>query len=91
MGTHLNNELKKQCVFRVSDIQFDELQTIEHTKYKPLSVVMAVCKESRQIVGFQVSKMPATGHLAKLSRKKYGSRPDETTTRFASVVYRIAT
>tara|TARA_B100001939_G_scaffold333315_1_gene333169 strand:- start:71 stop:958 length:888 start_codon:yes stop_codon:yes gene_type:complete len=77
LGTHLNNELKKQCVSHVSDIQFDELQTIEHTKCKPLSVVMAVCKDTRQIVGFQVSKMPATGHLAKMSRKKYGIRPDE--------------
>lgn len=60
----------------VDQIQFDELQTIEHTKCKPLSVAMAVSKNERKILGFRVSSMPATGHLAKISRKKYGVRPD---------------
>ena len=60
----------------VEHIQFDELQTIEHTKLKPLSVAMAVSKNERKILGFRVSSMPATGHLAKISRKKYGVRPD---------------
>jgi len=62
---------------RIKDIQFDELQTIEHTKLKPLSVAVAVSKKERKILGFQVSRMPATGHLAKLSRKKYGKRSDD--------------
>jgi transposase-like protein len=56
--------------------QFDELQTIEHTKCKPLSVVVIVDPETREILGFEVSSMPATGHLAKISRRKYGFRPD---------------
>ena len=60
----------------VGHIQFDELQTIEHTKCKPLSVAMAVSKNERKILGFRVSSMPATGHLATISRKKYGPRPD---------------
>lgn len=60
----------------VQTIQFDELQTIEHTKCKPLSVAVAVSAEDRKILGFSVSTMPATGHLSKLSRKKYGHRPD---------------
>ena len=60
----------------VDHIQFDELQTIEHTKCKPLSVAMAVSKNERKILGFKVSSMPATGHLATISRKKYGVRPD---------------
>ncbi|MEC8677692.1 MAG: transposase [Candidatus Margulisiibacteriota bacterium] len=62
---------------QINDIQFDELQTIEHTKLKPLSVAVAVSKRERKILGFQVSSMPATGHLAKISRKKYGKRPDD--------------
>ena len=61
----------------ISDIQFDELQTIEHTKCKPLSVIMAVSKKERKIIAFQVSKMPATGYLASIARKKYGPRKDE--------------
>jgi len=64
------------CSF-VKAIQFDELQTIEHTKCKPLSVALAVAEDSRKIVGFRVSQMPATGHLAAISRKKYGYRKDE--------------
>lgn len=61
----------------VTELQFDDLETIEHTKCKPLSVVMAVEKHSRIILGFSVSRMPAKGHLAKLARKKYGKRADE--------------
>ena len=61
----------------IRDIECDELQTIEHTKLKPLSVAVAVSKKGRKILGFQVSRMPATGHLAALSRKKYGKRPDD--------------
>ena len=62
---------------QINDIQFDELQTIEHTKCKPLSVAVAVSKKERKILGFELSSMPATGHLAKISRKKYGKRPDD--------------
>ena len=51
-------------------------QSLEHTKCKPFSVAMAVSKNERKILGFKVSSMPATGHLAKISRKKYGVRPD---------------
>jgi len=61
---------------KIKGIQIDELQTIEHTKCKPLSVAMAVAEGSRKIVGFRVSQMPATGHLASISRKKYGYRKD---------------
>ena len=69
-----NQKMNLKGYFRV---QFDELQTIEHTKLKPLSIAMAVSKDGRKILGFRVAKMPATGHLAKKSRKKYGVRPDE--------------
>lgn len=62
---------------QMTEIQFDDLETFEHTKLKPLSVTLAVEKHSRYIIGFEVSKMPAKGHLAKKSRKKYGRRPDE--------------
>ena len=83
-GVHLGHlrliemlQKEAQLYAQVDAIQFDELQTIEHTKCKPLSVAMAVSKKDRKILSFKVSKMPATGHLAKISRKKYGKRPDE--------------
>ena len=39
----------------ISEIQFDDLETFEHTKCKPLSVTLAVSKKTREILGFQVS------------------------------------
>ena len=72
---HKLDALAKQMPL-VTELQFDELQTIEHTKCKPLSAAVAVNAKTREILGFQVSSMPATGHLAKIARKKYGFRPD---------------
>lgn len=60
-----------------NEIQFDDLETIEHSKMKPLSVAMAVDKESRRILSFAVSRMPAKGLLSKPAIKKYGPRKDE--------------
>jgi transposase-like protein len=60
----------------IEGFQFDDLETFEHTKLKPLSVTMAVEKATRRILGFEVSSMPAKGYLAKLSYKKYGKRAD---------------
>lgn len=57
-------------------MEFDDLETFEHTKFKPLSILLAVEHRSRRILGFEVSQMPAKGKLARLSRKKYGPRPD---------------
>ena len=58
-------------------IQFDELETFEHTKCKPLSVLLAIEEKTRRILYFDVARMPAKGLLAKKSFKKYGWRPDE--------------
>ena len=60
-----------------TQIQFDDLETAEHTKCKPVSVTLAVNKKTREILGFQVSRMPAKGHLAGIARRKYGYRMDE--------------
>ncbi|NDG86276.1 MAG: hypothetical protein EBX52_14705 [Proteobacteria bacterium] len=59
------------------DLQFDDLETFEHTKCKPLSVAIAVETGTRKILGFQVSRMPAKGRLSKISLNKYGPRKDE--------------
>ena len=60
--------------YQVTHLQFDDLITIEHTKLKPLSVTLAVDAKRRLILGCSISQIPAFGHLAKLSRKKYGYR-----------------
>lgn len=61
----------------LSHVQFDDLETSEHSKCKPLSVALAVEPKSRKVLGFQVSQMPARGPLAEIARKKYGRRPDQ--------------
>jgi hypothetical protein len=61
---------------KLSFVQFDEMETFEHTKLKPLSVPLAVTK-SRHILAVEVASMPAKGLLADKSRKKYGWRKDE--------------
>ena len=58
----------------VTHLQFDDLITIEHTKLKPLSVSLAVDAKTRAILGAKVSRIAAFGHLAEMSRKKYGHR-----------------
>ena len=72
----LKNAFIRSRFHLVSKMQFDDLETFEHTKCKPLSVTMAVEEGTRYILGFRVSVMPAKGYLASLSRKKYGPRPD---------------
>ena len=71
---NLNDRLK---INAVEKMQFDDLETFEHTKLKPLSITLAVEKHSRLILGAEVSRMPAKGLLAKKSLKKYGPRSDE--------------
>lgn len=58
-------------------IEFDDLETFELTKCKPLSVTIAVESRTRRILGFVVSKMPAKGLLSKRARAKYGCRADD--------------
>lgn len=58
------------------EVEFDDLETFEHTKMKPLSVSLMVEYKTRRILGFEVSQMPAKGRLAQKSIKKYGPRPD---------------
>lgn len=57
-------------------IEFDDLETFEHTKCKPLSVSIAVEHKTRRILGIEVSQMPASGMLVKKA-KKYGPRIDD--------------
>lgn len=62
---------------KVSTMEFDDLETFEHSKCKPLSVPMAVEYKTRRIIGLDVARMPAKGKLAQISRKRYGRRKDE--------------
>ena len=60
---------------QVETLYFDELETIEHTKLKPLSVTVFVDQDYKLLVA-EVVEMPAKGRLAQISRAKYGPRKD---------------
>ncbi len=70
---YMNNPVQP----KIKRLQFDDMETFEHTKCKPLSITLAVCATERKILDFEVSQMPAKGLLAKISREKYGYRKDE--------------
>ncbi|MFW7377513.1 MAG: hypothetical protein ACOH5I_01740 [Oligoflexus sp.] len=55
----------------------DEMESFEHTKCKPLTMPIAVEEKTRKILSLRVGRIAAKGHLAKISRKKYGPRPCE--------------
>ena len=67
---------KEKLRFSAKSLQIDELETIHHTKCKPLSVVLIV-NEKYQLLEAKVAEMPAKGRLAAFSRMKYGPRKDE--------------
>lgn len=57
-------------------IQIDEMESIEHTKLKPLTIPLCV-SDDYKILAVEVGKIPAKGHYAELSRRKYGPRENE--------------
>ena len=62
----------------IKTVQFDDLLSFEHTKCKPLSVPVAVIDGVRVPIAFRVASIPAFGHLAAISRKRYGRRKDQS-------------
>jgi hypothetical protein len=58
----------------VLNLEIDDQITKEQTKMKPLSITIAVNSDTREILGAQVSQVPAFGLLAKKSVAKYGYR-----------------
>lgn len=62
---------------KTDKIVFDEMETYEHTKLKPLSVPLAVCGRTGKILDIGVAEMNCKGHLAKRSQQLYGFRKDD--------------
>lgn len=71
-------------------IYFDEMESFEHTKCKPLSMPIAVSGNGRKILSIGVAQMPAKGLLADLSRRKYGPRTDERAQVLRDLMQKIA-
>jgi hypothetical protein len=56
---------------KTSYVQFDEMETYEHSKCKPLSISLAVRAKTGDIIDARVAFMNCKGKLASISRKKY--------------------
>ena len=69
-----NQLFRKHTIKAVHHLQFDDLITKEVTKLKPVTISVAVDAQTRKIFSLQAAQIPAFGHLAQLSKKKYGQR-----------------
>lgn len=70
---------------QTSYVQFDEMETFEHTRLKPLSVAIAVrskmlpvgkSQHYSEIIDIKVATMNSHGHNSALAQQIYGIRPD---------------
>lgn len=78
---------------RVGCAQFDEMESFEHTRLKPLSIALSVGSSDGKILAAEVGSMPARGKLAVIAFRKYGYRKDErpeTRSRALSSVARLS-
>jgi len=73
LSLHSNTNLKQNAP---SVLFIDEMESIEHTKLKPLTIPIAVGDDYR-IYSMTVGRIKAKGHLAVRSKLKYGKRMDE--------------
>jgi hypothetical protein len=71
-----HQEFLQRAGARTSYVQFDEMETYEHSKLKPLSIALAVRAKNGDILDAQVATMNCHGWKARLSRRIYGSRQD---------------
>jgi hypothetical protein len=71
-----HNRVVTSGELKTSWVQFDEMETFEHTRLKPLSIALAVRGKNGQILDAQVAEMNCKGHLASISQYKYGFRKD---------------
>ena len=75
----------------IKTVTFDEMESFEHTKCKPVSIPIAVEEGTRRIVAVDVVSMPAKGKLAAISRAKYGPRKDDRPEALEGLLKRINT
>ena len=70
----------------VRHIQFDEMESFEHTRLKPLSISLAVDSDSAKVLDIQVGTLNYKGRLAGFAYTKYGPRIDTSETAMQRVL-----
>ena len=71
-----------------SEVFIDELESIEHTKCKPVTIGIIVSKDYR-LLATSVGTIPAKGKLAKVSREKYGMRTDQRSDVIENILQKV--
>lgn len=72
----IHEEKIKSGKLKTSFVQFDEMETFEHTRLKPLSIAIAVRPKTGEIIDLQVASMKCHGKLSSVARRLYGHRED---------------
>lgn len=62
--------------YRWAQVQFDEMETFEHTKLKPVTIAVAVHARDGRIIDLRAAPLAYKGPLAQLAYRKYGPRPN---------------
>jgi transposase-like protein len=90
IARHQNTKMLKHLALAQRQVVvFDEMETFEHSKCKPLSITVAVQEHSRLILASEVASMPAKGRLAEISRRKYGRRRDDRPKKIRQALTRV--
>ena len=71
-----------------SELYLDEMESIEHTKLKPLTIPLIIDQDQR-ILGIAAGAIPAKGHLAEISRRKYGFRENLSSVLVAELLEKL--
>ncbi len=91
LGTRAFNDIRQTRPIEplIEILEFDDMESFEHSKLKPVSIAIAVENKTRRILDLEVAQMPAKGPLAARSIKKYGPRKDERTQARARLFQRL--
>lgn len=68
----------KSKAFDVSEVQFDEMLSFEHTRLKPLSIALVVEKLGYKVIDVEVAQSHYQGRLSSIALMKYGAREDRS-------------
>lgn len=72
-------------------VHFDEMETFEHTKLKPVTVAIAVHAGSGALLAARVETMAYKGRLAHVAFRKYGPRVDRSGLAIQTVLEAVKT
>jgi hypothetical protein len=76
LAKEVHEAFLKNQAGKIERAHFDEMETFEHTRLKPISIAIGVNADTGFLLAAELATMNAKGRLADISRKKYGYRSD---------------